>query len=55
MFVIQDKFRDKWFLRSGPKYKTLDEARAALEKLPMNHSCRIAEEYTVTRYKAVRN
>jgi hypothetical protein len=42
----------KWATRPE-KYKTIEEAKAAFEKLPIKTEHRIMEEYTVTRYKAV--
>ena len=55
MYVLQRRFRewDKWDTLYG-RYKTLCEARETLEKRPDKTLCRIAEEYTVTRYKAVK-
>ena len=35
-------------------YMTLEAAKAARDKMPMNHGIRIAEAYTVTRYKPVK-
>ena len=58
MFVIQEKLRGDGFKSGGwhtfnARFKTKEEAQAALDKTPMNKGMRIAEEYTVTRYKAV--
>ena len=55
MYVHQRRFHegDKWEVLYG-QYKTLSEAQAALEKRPDKKLCRIAEEYTVVRYKAVK-
>jgi hypothetical protein len=54
MFVIQWRIHewDKWTTRST-RYPTIGEARKAFDKLPYKTGCRIAEEYTVVRYKAV--
>lgn len=58
MYVIQERVKpwsDKYeTLKYLPRYSTLAEARAALEKRSFKSMCRIAEEYTVTRYKAVK-
>jgi hypothetical protein len=60
MYVIQERVKP-WIekyetLHSKGRFKTLPEAREAFEGLPklLQISCRIAEEYTVTRYKAVK-
>ena len=40
---------------TGPKqFDTLEEAKAAFDKLPIKADHRIAEAYTVVRYKAVK-
>ena len=61
MYVIQEKEKP-WINKYstppwGVRYKTLGEARAAFEKLPklVQSISRIAEECTVTRYKAVKS
>ena len=62
MFVIQEREKpwlDKWVvLHSRGRFKTIDEARAVMEKLPgqpnFKHIYRIAEEYTVVRYKVIK-
>ena len=59
MFVIQEKvnpWTDKWKVATGyPQFKTAEEARAIILKMPtlLQHSHRVAMEYTVKRYKAV--
>lgn len=58
MYVIQRKhqhWKDKWDVLYG-SYPTIEDAKAAYEKLTPLHSpdYRIMEEYTVTRYKAVK-
>lgn len=54
MFVIQWRVHDwdRWTTGSK-RYPTLKEAHMAYDKLPIKAGHRIAEEYTVTRYKAV--
>ena len=59
MYVIQERFRswEKWELRySLGKFKTLEEAKKVFNNLPEAEKklSRIAEEYTVTRLKAVK-
>lgn len=44
---------DKWETVSQ-EYGTLEEARAELERKSIKIGYRIAEAYTVTRYKAVK-
>ena len=58
MYVIQQRFKEweKWeTLASKGRFETLPEAKAAFENMSNleKRICRIAEEYTVTRYKAV--
>ena len=55
MFVLQWRVKDwdKWNTCDA-RYKTLAEARAALNSKPCKIGYRIAEEYTVVRYKAVK-
>jgi len=59
-FVIQEKEKpwvEKWKVSPDyPKFKTADEARLMIEKLPKltQPLYRVAEEYTVIRYKAVK-
>lgn len=57
MFVIQylsyPSWHNKW-VAYREKYSTLEEAKAAFEKLQFKSEHRIAEEYTVTRYKVVK-
>jgi hypothetical protein len=61
MFVIQERvpsWGNKWevlnLLKYPRKFKTLKEAQDVLDSFPklQKVNCRIAEEYTVTRYKA---
>ena len=64
MFVIQyftrgDGFKpgtwDAFHEYGQPKkYETLEQARAAFNRMGFTADCRIAEEYTVTRYKAIK-
>lgn len=57
MYVIQERFRewDKWETQHYKgRFKTLPEAKAALSTMPFPSQCRVAQEYTVTRYKAVK-
>ena len=58
MYVIQMKplhWQEKWVVLYG-RYPTINEAKAAYEELnpPHRPDYRIMEEYTVTRYKAVK-
>ena len=57
MYVIQERFKewDRWETIPYRRFKTLEEARAALSEFPKLSVYRIAEEYTVTKYKAVRS
>ena len=56
MYVIQyltaPEWHHKWAAESK-RYPTLEEAKAAFDKLPMKSGYRIAEEYTVIRYKPI--
>lgn len=54
-YVIQfKKYRyDPWQVCPGHEYNTLEEAKAAFDALPIKTDYRIAESYTVVRYKAV--
>lgn len=54
-YVLQFRFRDwdKWETVPG-KYDTVEEAEAVRRKRPFPNHYRIAEAYTVTRYKAVK-
>ena len=54
MFVLQQRIRewDKW-TTLYKRYPTYAEAEKALEQMPFRITYRIAEEYTVTRFKAV--
>jgi len=58
MYVIQER-ENSWSKKYKtvdylPGYKTLPEARAAFEELTFQFLYRIAEEYTVTRHRAVK-
>ena len=55
-YVIQSrKFEcDPWHTWPHYQFDTLTEAKAAFEALPIKHNHRIAEAYTVVRYKAVK-
>lgn len=54
-YVIQIRLADgKWANLVGREYDTIDKARAAFEKIPIRADYRIAEAYTVIRYKAVK-
>lgn len=55
-YVIQSRVHDwdPWSTWPNHQYDTLKEARAAFETLPIKHNHRIAEAYTVVRYKAVK-
>ena len=56
MYVLQWRvhhWENKW-TTGRKKYPTLKEAQDAFDNLPFKSDYRIAEEYTVTRYKAVR-
>ncbi|MDD3020909.1 MAG: hypothetical protein PHX61_08035 [Alphaproteobacteria bacterium] len=57
MFVLQyltyPEWNHKW--AAAPKrYPTLKEAQAAFDALPIKYGYRIAEEYTVVRYKPIK-
>lgn len=56
-FVIQSKahsWSTKWDTWTNRRFDTLEEARAAFAALPIKADHRIAEAYTVTRYKPVK-
>jgi hypothetical protein len=55
MYVLQYRVHswDKWDPLSK-RYPTVEEAKAELAKQPFKSMFRIAEEYTVVRYKAVK-
>lgn len=57
-YVLQMKrhpWDDKhWDTLGGQHYRTVDEARAAMEQKPIKSLYRIAEAYTVIRYKVVK-
>ena len=56
MYVIQyldyPPWKNKW-MPTKKRYPTLKEAQAAFNALPIKSDHRIAEEYTVVRYKAI--
>ncbi len=58
MYIIQRRIPDhgNWYSFSEHRYPTLEQAQMAFDKLHKRPEAvyRIAEEYTVTRYKAVR-
>jgi len=57
MYIIQEKLRpwEKWEFSLG-KFKTLEEAKKIFNNLPEAEKkmSRIAEAYTVTRYRAIK-
>lgn len=54
-YVLQfQKFQWSKWETLLPGYDTLDEAEAAFERQPIKTGWRIAEAYTVTRYKPVK-
>ncbi len=56
-FVIQSKVHPwdtTWNTWTNRRFATLEEAQAAFEALPVKTDHRIAEAYTVVRYKPVR-
>ncbi len=55
MYVLQYRVRewDKWETMLD-KFPTIEKAQAELAKQPIKSMFRIAEEYTVVRYKAVK-
>ena len=57
MYVIQERtkpWENKWVTLELYRFETLERAMEILNKLPMKQNYRIAEEYTVTRYKPVK-
>lgn len=44
----------RWFTLESMQYDTLEEAKAAFSRLPIKADRRIAEAYTVVRYKPVK-
>ena len=53
-FVIQMRdVYDNWRNLVGREYDTLEAARAAFDRLPIKVGHRIAEAYTVIRYRPV--
>ena len=56
-YVIQYKRKPwdtEWVTSEVQQYDTLEEAKAAFYSLPIKADHRIAEAYTVIRYKAVK-
>lgn len=56
-YVIQSKAKpwsSTWTTWTNRRFETLEEAKAAFAALPIKAGHRIAEAYTVTRYKPVR-
>lgn len=56
-YVIQIKvhsWENKWTTLKNRRFDTLAEAKVFFETLPIKADHRIAEAYTVTRYKPVR-
>lgn len=56
-YVIQmcpQHWTHKWITVGNP-FDTLEEARAAFDALPIKAGYRIAEAYTVARYKPVQS
>lgn len=56
-YVIQSKahsWETKWSTWTNCRFDTLDEAKAAFAALPIKADHRIAEAYTVTRYKPIK-
>ncbi|MCI9310653.1 MAG: hypothetical protein HFF51_05985 [Lawsonibacter sp.] len=56
-YVIQSKahhWDTKWTTWTNRRFDTLAEARAFFDTLPIKADRRIAEAYTVTRYKPVK-
>lgn len=44
----------RWLTLESMQYDTLEEAKAAFARLPIKADHRIAEAYTVVRYKPVK-
>lgn len=44
----------RWVTLESMQYDTLEEAKSAFERLPIKADHRIAEAYTVVRYKPVK-
>lgn len=56
-YVIQSKahsWETTWTTWTNRRFGTLAEAQAAFDKLPIKADHRIAEAYTVVRYKPVK-
>ena len=54
-YVIQMRMPGgRWDTVASRQYSTLEEAKAFFDSLPIKADHRIAEAYTVTRYKPVK-
>jgi hypothetical protein len=55
MYVLQYRVHhwDTTWKAGAKRYPTYEEVKAAYDKLPFKSDYRVAEEYTVVRYKAV--
>lgn len=56
-YVIQSKnfdYETQWTTWKDRSFSTLEEAEAFFATLPIKSNHRIAQAYTVTRYKAVK-
>lgn len=56
-YVLQRRahpWSNHWETMEHLQFDTLDEAQQALSRMPFRSEYRIAEAYTVTRYKAVK-
>lgn len=55
-YVLQrkDPWSNHWVTLEHRQYDSLEEARAAIALVPFKSEYRIAEPYTVTRYRAVK-
>ena len=55
-YVLQrkDPWSYHWETLEHRQYDSLEEARQAIEQMPFKSEYRIAEPYTVTRYRAVK-
>ena len=47
-------YTHRWVTLESMQYDTLEEAKAAFARLPIKADHRIAEAYTVVRYKPVK-
>lgn len=55
-YIIQSRRFDwdPWTVLPGCRFDTLEEARKAFDELAIKHNRRIAQAYTVVRYKEVK-